>query len=131
MNFDAILKSIEGQTKALAQKLLKGYTDQALSDVKGFAQTSKANLERWTQEVLQKKMSGQLTPSGAALEFGPPEGPGFFTAHGWKPADVRSLLKTAAQLKRLSLPMRLLSMLPASNGTQGRRPWGGVCLLER
>src|ERR1700674_482483 len=58
MNFDAILKSIEGQTKALAQKLLKGYTDQALSDVKGFAQTSKANLERWTQEVLQKKMSG-------------------------------------------------------------------------
>jgi hypothetical protein len=57
MNFDAILQSIEGQTKALAQKLLKGYTDQALSDVKGFAQDSKANLERWTQEVLQKQMT--------------------------------------------------------------------------
>src|SRR6266404_4436666 len=57
MNFDAILKSIEGQTKALAQKLLKGYTDQALSDVKDFAQTSKADLQRWTQEVLQKRMN--------------------------------------------------------------------------
>jgi hypothetical protein len=57
MNFDAILKSIEGQTKALAQKELKGFTQQALSDVQSFAQKSKADLERWTQEVLQGKMS--------------------------------------------------------------------------
>jgi hypothetical protein len=58
MNFDTILKSIEGQTKALAQKELKGFTEQALTDVKGFAQKSKADLERWTQEVLQQRMSG-------------------------------------------------------------------------
>jgi hypothetical protein len=57
MNFEAILKSIEGQTKALAQKQLKGFADQALSDVKGFAQNSKADLEEWTQAALQKKMS--------------------------------------------------------------------------
>lgn len=56
MNFNAILKSIEGQTKALAQKELKGFADQALSDVKGFAQSSKADLEEWTQAALQKKM---------------------------------------------------------------------------
>jgi hypothetical protein len=56
MDFNAILKSIEGQTKALAQKELKGFADQALSDVKDFAQRSKADLELWTQAALQQKI---------------------------------------------------------------------------
>jgi hypothetical protein len=56
MNFDGILKSIEDQTKALAQKLIKGFTDQALSDLQDFAQKSKDDLERWTQELLQKQI---------------------------------------------------------------------------
>jgi len=81
--------------------------------------------------MLQKKMSGQLAQGGAALKFAPAQGPEFFSAFGWKPRDVRSLLKSAAGLKRLSPFMRLLSLLPASNSAQGRRPWGGVCLLTR
>jgi hypothetical protein len=56
MNFDSILKSTEDQTKALAQKLFKQYTQQALSDLQDFAQKSKADLERWTQELLQIKI---------------------------------------------------------------------------
>lgn len=81
--------------------------------------------------ILQKKMGDQLVRGGSAFHFAPPEGPGFFAAHGWRPIDVRSLLKTAATLKRLSLAMRLLALLPASNGAQGSRPWGGVCLLTK
>jgi hypothetical protein len=57
MNFDQIFKSIQDQTKALAQKLLKGYTDQALGDLQDFTQKSKANLQGWTQQLQQKKLS--------------------------------------------------------------------------
>ena len=81
--------------------------------------------------LLQKHMQKQLSEGGSPLQFGPPEGPHFFEAFGWEPAEVRALLKTAAKLKRLTFVMRLLAMLPASNGAQGNRPWGGVCLLQR
>jgi methyltransferase (TIGR00027 family) len=102
-----------------------------LADARGF--------QRWVVDLaspgllrlLQKKMGAQLAQGGSMLQFGPEEGPGFFEAHGWKPLDVRQLLKTAARLKRLSVGMRLLAMLPASNGRQGKRPWAGVCLLGK
>jgi O-methyltransferase involved in polyketide biosynthesis len=81
--------------------------------------------------ILQKHLGPALKESGASLQFGPPEGPEFFVSSGWKPVDVRSPLKAAAGLKRLSLGMWLLSLLPQSNGRQGSRPWSGVCLLTR
>jgi len=81
--------------------------------------------------MLQKKTRGELDAAGAPLKFGPPEGPGFFAAHGWRPVEVHSIIKTAAQLKQLSFGMRLIAMLPQLDGPQGSRPWGGVCLLER
>jgi hypothetical protein len=98
-----------------------------------------ASFQRWLIDLaspglvrmLQEKMGSQLGQGGARLQFGPPEGPDFFRPYGWKPADVRSLLKTAARLKRLSLWMRLMSALPESKGRQGSRPWAAVCLLER
>ena len=79
-------------------------------------------------KMIQKDTGPTLS---AALKFAPPEGPDFFAPHGWKSVDVRSPLKTAARLNRLSFGMRLLSMLPASSGPQGSRPWSGVCLLEK
>ena len=81
--------------------------------------------------ILQQKMGSQLSQAGAGLKFGPEDGPGFFVPYGWQPTDVRGLLKTAARLKRLSLWMRLLALLPESTGRQGSRPWGGVCLLAK
>ena len=81
--------------------------------------------------MLQQNMGRQLSQSGASLKFAPKEGPEFFVRYGWKPAEVRSLLKTAARLKRLSLWMRLLAMLPESTGAQGSRPWSGVCLFAK
>jgi methyltransferase (TIGR00027 family) len=81
--------------------------------------------------MLNRHLQQPLGQAGAQLQFGPEEGPFFFNPHGWKPADVRPLLQTAAKLKRLPFWMRLLALLPASNGRQGRRPWGAVCLLAR
>ena len=97
------------------------------------------SFQRWLADVaspgllrlLQKNMGPQLAQSGATFKFGPKEGPGFFVPYGWTPADVRSPLKTAARLKRLSFGMWLLSHLPASNGAQGSRPWSGICLLAK
>jgi methyltransferase (TIGR00027 family) len=81
--------------------------------------------------ILQRHMQSKLDQAGATLKFGPKEGPMFFESHGWKAIEVTTLLKTAAQLNRLSFWMRLLARLPASTGEQGSRPWGGVCQLAR
>jgi methyltransferase (TIGR00027 family) len=97
------------------------------------------SFQRWLTDVaspgllrlLQKNMGLQLEQSGASFKFGPKEGPGFFAPYGWTPIDVRSPLKAAARLKRLSFGMRLLALLPASNGAQGSRPWSGICLLAK
>jgi methyltransferase (TIGR00027 family) len=96
-----------------------------------------ASFQRWIIDLcspgllrmLQKHLGAQLDQT--PMKFGPAEGPDFFVPYGWKPSDVRNLLKTAARLKRLSFFMRLIALLPASNGRQGNRPWGGVCLLAK
>jgi len=98
-----------------------------------------ASFQDWVLEVvspgllrmMQRKLGRQLDTARAPFLFGPPEGPGFFVPHGWRPAEVRSMLQTARGLGRLSLMMRLLSLLPESNDRQGSRPWSGVCLLTR
>jgi methyltransferase (TIGR00027 family) len=98
-----------------------------------------AAFQRWILELsspgllrlLQKNMGASLSQGGSSLKFGPEEGPEFFVPCGWKPIDVRSPLKTAARFKRLSFGMRLLSLLPASNGHQGSRPWSGICLFAK
>jgi methyltransferase (TIGR00027 family) len=81
--------------------------------------------------LLQKNMGPALAEGGSSLKFGPEEGPEFFVPCGWKAVDVRSPLKTAARFKRLSFGMRLLSLLPQSNGRQGSRPWSGICLFAK
>jgi methyltransferase (TIGR00027 family) len=80
--------------------------------------------------MLKKRMGEQIGQGSAEFKFAPEEGPEFFSAHGWSPTDVRSMLKTAAGLKRLSLWMRFLSRLPESKDKQGSRPWSAVCLLR-
>ena len=79
--------------------------------------------------MLQDGMNRQLSAAGAPLKFGPAEGPGFFEPYGWKPLEVRSILKTAARLRRLSFGLRLAALLPESKGRQGSRPWSGICLM--
>jgi methyltransferase (TIGR00027 family) len=80
--------------------------------------------------MLQKSIGGPLAQAGSPLRFAPREGPEFFAPYGWKVVEARSLLTTAARLKRLSLGMRLLSLLPDPGGRKPDKPWGGVCVLE-
>jgi methyltransferase (TIGR00027 family) len=80
--------------------------------------------------MIQKAMGKHLEAADAPLRFAPPEGPAFFRPLGWEPREAHSLLHTAAQLKRLSFFMRLLSKLPDSQGKQPGKPWGGVVVLE-
>ena len=81
--------------------------------------------------MVRDRMGKAVQEAGAPFLFGPPEGPPFFEPYGWKPVDVRSILKTAAKLERLPLMLRMFAMLPQSSGAQGSQPWSGVCLLER
>jgi methyltransferase (TIGR00027 family) len=81
-------------------------------------------------KMLQKNL-GALSEAGSPLKFGPEEGPEFFAPSGWKAAEVYSMLKTAAKLKRLPFFLRLVALLPESSGRQGSRPWGAVCRLTR
>jgi len=81
-------------------------------------------------KMLQQNL-GALEKAGSPLKFGPEEGPEFFTPTGWKPVEVYSMLKTAAKIKRLPFFLRLVSLLPESNGRQGSRHWGGVVRLTR
>ncbi len=81
--------------------------------------------------IIQRQLQQPLEKADAPLKFGPKEGPLFFTPHGWNPVEVRSIIKAAARIKRLTLWMRFLAMLPESSGEQGSRPWSGICLLGR
>lgn len=81
--------------------------------------------------IIRKESAAQLAESGISMQFAPKEGPAFFEPFGWKPIQVQSFLRTAARLKRLSLGMRILSMLPESSGAQGSRPWSAACLFEK
>ena len=81
-------------------------------------------------KMLQKNIGGPLVDAGSPLKFAPREGPEFFAPFGWQPVETRSLLHTAAKLKRLSLGMQLLSFLPDPAGRKPDKPWGGVCVLQ-
>ena len=81
--------------------------------------------------MMLKTMGQELQHAGAPFKFAPDDGPAFFERAGWKPLEVRSLLHTAATLKRLSWRMRLFALLPDSAGRVPSSPWGGVCLFEK
>ena len=96
------------------------------------------SFQRWVTDLaspklvraLQKKMGHQLDRGNTPLKWGPEEGPEFFIPYGWKPLEVRSMLKTGLRLKRLPFWMRLFARLEAP-GFYPSRPWSGICLFGR
>jgi methyltransferase (TIGR00027 family) len=82
-------------------------------------------------EMMKHSMGDAMNDAGAPFLFAPAEGPPFFAAHGWQSIEVRPLLKAAAKLARLPLALRVVAMLPDSDGPQGSRPWSAVCLFAR
>ena len=81
-------------------------------------------------QMIKKNTATQIGEGAAEMQFAPENGPQFFVAHGWTPAEVHSAIKTAARLKRLRVLMRLISLLPAQPEKMGNRPWGGTCRLR-
>jgi len=81
--------------------------------------------------MLMRQMGSRLEQGKVPFRFSPEEGPGYFAPQGWHAMRVMSLFKTAGKLGRLPLWMRLFALLPESNGRQGKRPWGAVCLLSK
>lgn len=122
----------------ITEGLLIYFTDQ---EVASLAQdlAEPASFQRWATDLaspalvkmLQKHLGGPLSRANAPLRFAPREGPDFFTAQGWKPLEVISLLHTAARLKRLPLVMRLFAWFPDPKGKMPDKPWGGVVLLGK
>jgi len=98
-----------------------------------------SHFERWILDLaspgllrrMQRTSGKQLSKVGAPFKFAPPEGPAFFTPHGWEPLEVKGLLKTATRFKRPPFFLRLLGRLPEQKGPAGNRPWSGVCLFKK
>jgi methyltransferase (TIGR00027 family) len=83
-------------------------------------------------EMLRREGGGtELEHAGAPFKFAPPEGPDFFRRYGWRRIEVQSNLKAASRTGRLPWSLKLFGLFPESNGAQGKRPWGGLCLMER
>ena len=82
-------------------------------------------------EMLRKEGGAELERAGAPFKFAPPEGPDIFRRYGWRPLEVQSTLKAAHRAGRLPWPLKLFGFFPEMNGAQGKRPWSGLCLMER
>jgi len=131
------LGSNAGKVLVLTEGLLAYLTRDEVSAL-GRDLTAQSSFRDWAIDLcspgllkmLQKNLAA-LSEAGSPLKFGPEEGPDFFTTSGWKPVEVYSMLKTAAQIKRLPFFLRLMALLPESKGRQGSRPWGAVCRLTR
>jgi methyltransferase (TIGR00027 family) len=84
---------------------------------------------------LMKMMSrgeGRLiAEAGAPFKFAPENGAEFFSACGWRAADVASLLKAAAKLRRLPPMLRFFALFPDPKKPPADRPWSAVVRLVR
>lgn len=77
-------------------------------------------------------MSADLARANSPFRFAPAEGPAFFRPMGWRPLQVEIPLRWARKHHRLpSLWMRLGALMPQSLPANGRRPWSGICYMER
>jgi methyltransferase (TIGR00027 family) len=97
------------------------------------------HFQRWIMDLtspgllkmMQKTTGKHLSEVGAPFKFAPAEGPDFFKAHGWEPAEVKGLLKVATKFKRPPFLLRILGHLPEKKGPAGNQPWSGVCLFGK
>lgn len=53
---NAILKSIEEQSKTLAELLVRQFTKQAVADAKDFLEKSSGDIERWAGELAREEI---------------------------------------------------------------------------
>ncbi|MGZ4779103.1 MAG: class I SAM-dependent methyltransferase, partial [Thermoanaerobaculia bacterium] len=101
---------------------------------------AESSFRRWVADVMspgllqmiQKSWGKHLDMAKSPLIFGPAEGPLFFERAGWSPVEIHSVLRAAAQAKRLPLLLRLFAFLPdPKDGKAGKQPWSATCVMER
>jgi methyltransferase (TIGR00027 family) len=132
----ARLATASTKTLVVTEGLLVYFSSEEVAALAGDLAVARS-FQHWALDIaspgllkmIKQRMGPQIGQGSAAFKFAPEEGPEFFAPHGWRAVEVRSMLKTAAHLKRLSPWMRFLSLLPESNGRQGSRPWSAVCLF--
>ncbi|MGH9416701.1 MAG: class I SAM-dependent methyltransferase [Terriglobales bacterium] len=81
--------------------------------------------------MMVKNMGGAVIAAGAPFKFAPAAGPAWFAPYGWRPAEVRHLLKTAARIRRLPWKMMPLALLPGKHPGNRPQPWSAVIRFER
>ena len=81
--------------------------------------------------MMQKNVGKALDKAGVPFRFGPPEGPGFFGPHGWDTIQAQSTLRVAARFGRPPFVLRMLAKLPETTATPWKRPWHGVCVMQK
>jgi methyltransferase (TIGR00027 family) len=109
------------------------------NDVKALADdlAERRTFRQWVLDVaspgllrlMQREVGAKLEAARAPLKFGPPEGPHFFEQSGWRVAEVRSTLKSAAKKRRVPWWGYLFALFPEPK-RPGNQPWSGICLLE-
>lgn len=120
----------EGLISYLTEEQVAGLGED-LAAAPGIKRWATDLMSRRLRLALMKEIGARLNEAGAPLVFSPDKGPDFFAEHGWRPIDVRSMLKWAGKKKRLKGLLRLVSLLPDSGGKNPNAPWGGVILLEK
>jgi methyltransferase (TIGR00027 family) len=80
-------------------------------------------------KMLQREVGASLDRARAPLQFAPLEGPSYFEPAGWRVAEIRSTLKSAAKVMKLPLMIRFFSLFPERQ-RPGNQPWSATCRLE-
>ena len=136
-----LFKKLAGETNRaliLTEGLIIYLTDEEVRSL-AFDLAAQDSFQHWALDLasppllrmLQKTIGKALEEASAPLKFAPIEGPEFFRGSGWKAVDVRSMFHTAGKLKRLPFMLSLLYLIQRSDAYTAKRPWAGVCLLER
>ncbi len=81
-------------------------------------------------KMMERSMGPQL--ANAPMKFGPVNGVAFFEDLGWRATRVQSVMRAAAQFRRLPWTLKPFSFFPEPNPrSPGRTPWSAVVQLGR
>jgi hypothetical protein len=68
--------------------------------------------------------------ANAPIQFAPSNGVAFLEDLGWHVTHIQSVLRAAAQFRRLPWTMKFFAFLPEANPRKlGRTPWSAVVQL--
>jgi methyltransferase (TIGR00027 family) len=80
--------------------------------------------------MLQATKGVSLEQAGAPMKFAPPEGPAFFEAHGWRPAEQLPMVDAAIETGRLPKEVLTMAPPPGMAPQPGETIFSGVCLFS-